>query len=92
MKKIYVFIAAIIVLAAVSVAVIINAGNSDSFFEANIEALADVEETMQIGCDNFSLTMICQRSCLCGQLYYAKSGYGRSTGLKGKCVCGRVWQ
>ena len=52
MKKIYAFIATVIVLAAVSVAVIINAGNSDSFFEANVEALADVENSIPKECYN----------------------------------------
>ena len=45
MKKIHAFVAAIIVLAAAaSVAVIVNAVNSDSLFEANVEALAQVED------------------------------------------------
>ncbi len=44
MKKIYALIAAIIVLAAASVAIIVNAGKPDSFFEANVEALANVED------------------------------------------------
>ncbi|MBQ7811363.1 MAG: hypothetical protein IJ394_02260 [Bacteroidales bacterium] len=44
MKKIYAFITAVIVLAAVSVALIVNIDKSDSFFEANVEALADVEQ------------------------------------------------
>ena len=43
MKKIYALIAAVVVLAAASVAIIVNAGKPDSFFEANVEALADVE-------------------------------------------------
>ena len=43
MKKIYALIAATIVLAAASVAIIVNAGKPDSFFEANIEALANYE-------------------------------------------------
>ncbi len=47
MKKIYALIAAIIVLAAASVAVIVNADNSESLFEANVEALANYET----GCD-----------------------------------------
>ena len=47
MKKIYALIVAIIVLAAASVAVIVNAGKPDSFFEANVEALANYET----GCD-----------------------------------------
>ena len=44
MKKIYALIAVTIVLTAASVAVIVNAGKPDSFFEANVEALADVED------------------------------------------------
>ena len=43
MKKIYALIAAIIVLAAASVAIIVNAGKPDSFFEANVAALAQTE-------------------------------------------------
>ena len=43
MKKICAFIAAVVVLAAASVAVIVNVAASDSLFEANVEALADVE-------------------------------------------------
>ena len=34
---------AVVVLAAASVAIIVNAGKPDSFFEANVEALADDE-------------------------------------------------
>ncbi len=92
MKKIYALLAAGVVLFAAAITFSVSANCYDSLFNANVEALADVESTMQIGCDNFSLTMICQRSCLCGQLYYTYTGYGHSTGLKGKCVCGRVWQ
>ena len=43
MKKIHALIAAVVVLAAASVAVIVNAGKPDSFFEANIEALTQEE-------------------------------------------------
>ena len=43
MKKIYALIAAVVVLAAASVAVIICPDRSDSLFYANIEALAQVE-------------------------------------------------
>ena len=44
MKKIHALIAAVVVLAAASVAVIVNAGKPDSFFDANVEALADTED------------------------------------------------
>ncbi|MBQ8811576.1 MAG: hypothetical protein IJZ70_04620 [Bacteroidales bacterium] len=44
MKKIYALIATVVVLAAASVAVIVNAGKPDSLFEANVEALAQVED------------------------------------------------
>ena len=43
MKKIYAFIAAVVVLAAASVAVIVNAADSDLLFVANVEALVQVE-------------------------------------------------
>ena len=43
MKMIDSLIAAVVVLAAASVAVMVNAGKPDSFFEANVEAWADDE-------------------------------------------------
>ncbi|MBQ8811574.1 MAG: hypothetical protein IJZ70_04610 [Bacteroidales bacterium] len=43
MKKIYALIAAIIVLAAVSVYLAINRDRNDSLFDANIDALAQDE-------------------------------------------------
>ena len=47
MKKIYALIAAVVVLAAASVAVIVNAGKPESLFEANVEALSQEEDFME---------------------------------------------
>ena len=55
---------------------------------ANVEALADTESLM-IGCDNYSVVIVCKRTCFgCFTEYKAINGYGNSTGFKGTCKCG----
>ena len=82
MKKIYALIAAAIVLAAVSVAVIVNAGKPDSFLEANVEALADDEEgtpvkTCYIDSDNFdddyTMAVFCNTNTSSSMIYPCQS-------------------
>lgn len=67
------------------------AQNDQSLFDANVEALSDGEASMKIECDNFSLTMICQKTCVCGQTWRTLQGYGHAITLHGTCVCGRHW-
>lgn len=62
-----------------------------SLFEANVEALTSTEGSMMIECDNFSLTMICQKTCVCGYTWQTLQGYGHAVRLHGTCVCGRTW-
>ena len=65
---------------------------SDPILEANVEALSRGESSIQIQCDMSSVVIICQASCFsCGRLYRAVSGYGRSSGLRGECVCGKSY-
>ncbi|EFR54501.1 NVEALA domain-containing protein [Bacteroides hominis] len=58
---------------------------------ANVEALASTE-SIQIGCDNYSVVIKCQRVCTsCYRIWTTSVGYGNSTGFKGTCVCGRSY-
>ena len=92
MKKIHALIAAVVVLAAASVAVIVNAGKPDSFFEANVEALAD-QEAGFFGadpCENMlnNCLFICPG---CGEKSYipGQNGPVNVDNIYGKCVkCG----
>ena len=91
MNKVYALLSAIILISlALLMKTAIN-DPSNSLFDANVEALAEVESTIMIGCDNYSVVMICQTGCVCGRQYIAKGGYGHATGLKGQCACGLVW-
>lgn len=59
---------------------------------ANVEALANGEETLKIGCDNYSVVIKCQYMCtMCYRLWTTSVGYGNSTGLKGQCTCGSMY-
>ena len=64
-------IVAVSLLFLLSITIILSKNNSNSgeisFFSDNIEALSNVENSRQIVCDNFSLTMICQKTCVCGR-------------------------
>lgn len=89
MKKIY----AIVVMAIIAIfsyCVLNNRTDCYHIFNSNVEALAKVEN-MIIECDNFSVTMICKKSCICGREWKTLIGYGHATGLKGRCECGRKW-
>ena len=91
MKKIYAFIATVIVLAAVSVAVIINAGNSDSFFEANVEALANDEEGTPVKpCyidsddfdDDYTMAVFCNTNTSSSMIYPCQAERWGRKGVK----------
>lgn len=60
---------------------------------ANIEALAQSESNdLKIGCDSYSVVIKCQSMCTsCYRIWTTATGYGNSTGLKGKCACGRYY-
>lgn len=56
---------------------------------ANVEALAEGEGRLLVGCDGSSVVIICKRTCWsCYREYIAVNGYGKSTGFKGQCECG----
>lgn len=63
----------------------------DSFFKDNVEALSQYESNMQIKCDMSSIIMFCKWSCICGIEYSTREGYGRGSGLRGTCSCGRTY-
>lgn len=88
-------IVAVSLLFLLSTTIILSKNNSNSgeisFFSDNIEALSNVENSRQIVCDNFSLTMICQKTCVCGATWQTSQGYGHATKISGTCVCGRTW-
>lgn len=59
---------------------------------ANIEALADPDETLKIGCDKYSVVIKCKYMCSsCYTIWTTSDGYGNSTGLSGRCTCGRMY-
>ena len=91
MKKVYALLSAIVLISLTLLMKTAINDPSNTLFDANVEALAEVESTIIIGCDNYSEVMICQTGCLCGRQYKAKGGHGHATGLKGKCACGLVW-
>lgn len=62
---------------------------SDLMLE-NIEALAGGE--IVIECDNSSMAIRCQKTCLsCGTVWTAIGGYGLSGKMKGECKCGALY-
>ena len=57
---------------------------------ANVEALASGE--IVIECDNSSMAIRCQKTCLsCGTVWTAIGGYGLSGKMKGQCTCGALY-
>ena len=57
---------------------------------ANVEALAGGE--IVIECDNSSMAIRCQKTCLsCGTVWTAIGGYGLSGKMKGECKCGALY-
>ena len=57
---------------------------------ANVEALAGGE--IVIECDNSSMAIRCQKTCLsCGTVWTAIGGYGLSGKMKGQCTCGALY-
>lgn len=57
----------------------------------NVEALA-TGEALTIGCDEYSVVIVCKRTCLnCYTEYKALNGYGNSTDFKGTCECGKTY-
>ena len=93
MKRFIVIAAAVAAMAAGAGGAMYAIGNqSDPILEAKIEALSRGESNIQIQCDMSSVVIICQASCFsCGRLYRAISGYGRSSGLRGECICGKSY-
>lgn len=79
------------VIALVSGINVLNAHKSETLSDvalANVEALSDTESLM-IGCDNFSVVVVCKRTCFgCYTEYKTINGYGNSIGFKGTCKCG----
>lgn len=90
MKKTFIPLVLLVIISA-SVLALAIPRNDQSLFDANVEALSDGEASMKIECDNFSLTMICQKTCVCGQTWRTLQGYGHAITLHGTCVCGRHW-
>ena len=94
MKKIYIAIA-VVLLAVAGVATVLavrSHNRMDDFFRANVEALTNMEDAVQIGCDHYSVTIICKTTCSnCGKSWTTLQGYGHAVGLKGKCTCGKIW-
>ena len=84
----------VIVIALVSGINVFNAQKpavlSDVAME-NVEALA-TGEALTIGCDEYSVVIVCKRTCLnCYTEYKALNGYGTSTDFKGTCECGKTY-
>lgn len=84
----------VIVIALVSGINVFNAQKpavlSDVAME-NVEALA-TGEALTIGCDEYSVVIVCKRTCLnCYTEYKALNGYGNSTDFKGTCECGKTY-
>ena len=49
-------------------------------------------EALTIGCDEYSVVIVCKRTCLnCYTEYKALNGYGNSTDFKGTCECGKTY-
>lgn len=81
----------LLVIISTTVLVLAIPRNDLSLFDANVEALSDGEASITIECDSFSMTMICQKTCVCGATWRTLQGYGHATKLHGTCVCGRIW-
>lgn len=88
MRKVYAFICVGIIVIFTTLFMLDN-NNSDCLLDTNVDALAQTE-AMQILCDGYSYTIICQKSCLCGRTWITYTGYGHALGLRGTCVCGRT--
>ena len=72
----------------------INKSQNEAFLSelalANVEALASGE--IVIECDNSSMAIRCQKTCLsCGTVWTAIGGYGLSGKMKGQCTCGALY-
>lgn len=94
MKKNILKIAFVAAIAMVSGINVFSAQKSVTLSDvalANVEALADTE-TLMIGCDNYSVVIVCKRTCFsCFTEYKAINGYGNSTSFKGTCKCGKTY-
>ena len=94
MKSKMIKIAFVVAIAFVSGINVFNAQKlavlSDVAME-NVEALA-TGEALTIGCDEYSVVIVCKRTCLnCYTEYKALNGYGNSTDFKGTCECGKTY-
>ena len=72
----------------------INKSQNEAFLSelalANVEALASGE--IVIECDNSSMAIRCQKTCLsCGTVWTAIGGYGLSGKMKRQCTCGALY-
>ncbi len=94
MKRKFVKISFVVAIAMIGGINVFNAQKSEALSDialANVEALADTESLM-IGCDNYSVAIVCKRTCFgCFTEYKAINGYGNSTGFKGTCKCGKSY-
>ena len=94
MKKLIFAAGAMIIAAAVSV--IVSRDTRDSFFEANVEALADAEndgtpvETCYTKCDDFevdqSLAIFCDERTTDNMIYPCQSQYHDRKGVPFLCT------
>ena len=94
MRRTITFLASLALAVSVTVIAVAAWGNrpTDSFFDANLEALAAYEGTLQIACDCYSYVVICKHNCVnCGREVQAKGGYGFFDGFRGTCECGHTY-
>lgn len=89
MKKILISIG-VILLIAVSVSLTIKSRTNNSLFDANVEALASMEEpSLNFICDPGAPVIYCERICLhCFRNWITDGQSGRFVRSIDNCVCG----
>ena len=77
---------------AVAVAALAGWNINKSQNEAFLSELALASGEIVIECDNSSMAIRCQKTCLsCGTVWTAIGGYGLSGKMKGQCTCGALY-